>query len=57
MVGKFSYTFFYGKHRYEAGFTLQADLPQQMAYMHGLDRRFCGGTACFRICAVYFGYK
>ena len=42
MVGKVSYTFFCGTHRYEAGFTLQPDLPQQMAYMHGLDSRFCG---------------
>lgn len=40
-VVKISYTFFCGTHRYEAGFTLQPDLPQQMTYMHGLDRRLC----------------
>jgi hypothetical protein len=42
MAGDVSYTFFCGTHRYVAGFTFQPDLLQQIAYMHGLDRRFCG---------------
>jgi len=42
MADEVSFTFFCGTHRYEAGFTFQTDLPQQIAYMHGLVRRFCG---------------
>jgi len=53
-VGKDSYTFFCGTRRYDARFTLQPDLPQQMAYMHGLDRLFVGNSVFQNMCSIFW---